>query len=278
MYKYKPVDLFYLVSFDCNQRCSKCSHWKMKYEDELLDVNKFIKNILALDTIEELCIVGGEPLVHKEKVSKIIKSIVKKDIRTVIITNGVLMDKEFIDFLANYNVHIVVSIDTMEKNFWEYIRGDQSYDLVINNTRYASRILQPSQLSIQSVLAEETRNHVKNVAAFAEELGIYHSIQAYVQDGFNGKWTSLESDKHIQVPEKTKTQCYAAGKNLSVMPNGDVFTCFQQQLISECRRPIGNLKKDKLNELLKSEYILKILEKMQKCNLPCKVLKCNQME
>ncbi|MFW6015935.1 MAG: SPASM domain-containing protein, partial [bacterium] len=87
-----------------------------------------------------------------------------------------------------------------------------------------------------------------------------------------------KSHRKQQTSEIINKQCYAAGKNLSVMPNGDVFTCFQQELIPGCQKAIGSLKNDNLDELIRSDYIMKILEKMQECDLPCKVLKCNQME
>jgi len=77
-----------------------------------------------------LCIVGGEPLLFKNEIYEILHGISNTNIRTVIITNGVLMDKGFIDYISDYNSHIVTSIDTVDREFWKFVRGANSYDVV----------------------------------------------------------------------------------------------------------------------------------------------------
>ena len=51
--------------------------------------------------------------------------------------------------------------------------------------------------------------------------GIYHSIQDYVQDGFDGLWTEIQNNKVV-----SDQNCYAYLSNMSILPNGDIFTCF----------------------------------------------------
>lgn len=59
------------------------------------------------------------------------------------------------------------------------------------------------------------------------------------------------------------------------MPNGDVKTCFQQEKIDGCSQPIGHINENP-NKILEKVYTKFVIEKMKKCDLPCKVLKCNQ--
>lgn len=270
---YRPTDIYYMNTIECNQKCTKCSHWKHKDKAERLPTEKIINGLKSIPTAKEFCIVGGEPLLFKTEIYEILQGIASTDIRTVVITNGVSMDKVFIDTVAKYNIHIVVSIDTIDKEFWKFVRGTNSMNRVLRNFEYAYSILSPEQLSIQSVLSKETEPYLKEVADYAKSKNIYHSIQDYVSEGFEGFWTELENKKAL-IPDDGQ-QCFAAGRNLSIMQNGEVFTCFQQTWITGCEKPLGNLNTQTMEKILSSEYANFVNEKMKICNLPCKVLKCN---
>jgi sulfatase maturation enzyme AslB (radical SAM superfamily) len=270
---YRPTNIYYMNTIECNQKCTKCSHWKYKDKADRLPTEKFINGIKSIQTARELCIVGGEPLLFKPEIYEILKGIGETDIRTVIITNGVSMNKEFIHNVSKYNIHIVVSIDTMDREFWKFVRGTNSYNKVLKNFEYASSILTPAQISIQSVLSKETLPHMAEVTEYANSKNVYHSIQDYITEGFEGSWTVTENKQAI-IPDNGQ-QCFAADRNLSVVQNGDVYTCFQQTWIDGCQKPIGNLNSQTMTEILNSEYAISVSDKMRTCNLPCKVLKCN---
>jgi MoaA/NifB/PqqE/SkfB family radical SAM enzyme len=262
-----------MITIQCNQKCSKCSHWKQKDGAERLLVSKFTKAIKAISTAQELCIVGGEPTLFKSEIYEILQLLSDTSIRATIITNGVLADKDFIDKISNFNIHIVFSIDTLDKEFWRFVRGTNSYDVVFRNFEYATTVLNSAQISIQSVLSKETEPYISEVADYAMRKNLYHSIQDYVSEGFNGCWTE-KIDKQIVIPDNEQ-QCFSANRNLSIMQNGDVFTCFQQSWIDGCQKTLGNLNTQEISEILSSDYALYISKKMKVCNLPCNVLKCN---
>lgn len=260
-------------TIECNQKCTKCSHWKNKDNADRLPTQKIINALLSISTAKELCIVGGEPLLFKNEICEILHGISNTDIRTVIITNGVLMDKSFIDKISEYNAHIVVSVDTVDREFWKFVRGSNSYDVVFNNLEYATSVLTSTKISIQSVLAKETQPYLKSVSDYANSKNIHHSVQDYIAEGFEGIWTPIENKQAII--SDNGQQCFASDRNLSIMQNGDVYTCFQQTWINGCHNPIGNLKANEMNDILLSEYVVFVCEKMKVCNLPCKFLKCN---
>jgi MoaA/NifB/PqqE/SkfB family radical SAM enzyme len=258
---------------ECNERCTKCSHWKYKDKAARIPSAKLIDCLTSIPTVIELCIVGGEPLLFKSEIYDILQGIEDTSIRTVIITNGVLLDKVFINTVSKYNIHIVVSIDTIDRDFWKFVRGTNSYDRVLNNFEYATRILTPAQISIQSVLSVETQPYIAKVSEFAKSKNIFHSIQDYIADGFEGSWTILKN-KQVIIPDNAQ-QCFAANRNLSIVQNGDIYTCFQQTWIEDCQKPLGNINSQSMNDILSSEYSKSVLEKMLVCNHECKVLKCN---
>lgn len=267
------TEFYYMITTQCNQRCSKCSHWKKKDDAPRLPPQKMIEAIKALPGLCDLIIVGGEPLLFKDEILKIIKGIAATPVRTVLISNGVALSSEFIDEIKDYKIHIVVSIDTMDCNFWKFVRGVDSYNLVMKNLEYAIRTLSPYQISLQSVLAEETKAFVPEVKKFADAHGLYHSVQNFIAEGFDGSWTPIKTS---EIPfSRDAQQCFAADRNLSVMQNGDVYTCFQQSWIKGFERPLGNLNTTPIEQIISSPYAQAVQEAMRKCNKSCKELKCN---
>lgn len=117
----------------------------------------------------------------------------------------------------------------------------------------------------------QTREHINDVCEMCKNYGIYHFIQDYIED-FNGKWDKIDT---LQNTKHTNISCKAHISNLSILPNGDVYTCFQQNLIENCQKPIGHISQ-KPQEILQNPYLQFVRNKMRNCNLSCKVLKCNQ--
>ncbi len=270
---YNVKNIYYMVDILCNERCSKCSHWKSKSIKADITAKEIYEFINGFSNAHELCIVGGEPLIYKSLIMEIISNI-NPDIRIVVITNGVLCDSDFVDFLQDKNIHLIFSIDTLDKEYWKFIRGNDTYDKVINNLNYAISKLDTDKISIQSVRAKETLGELPNISEYCCKNDIYHSIQDYVQDGFDGKWSGVVNNSEIAGNSNLEeSDCYAYDGNLSIMPDGRVFTCFQQELIKGFEVPIYNIK-NKIE--IDSGYLNDLVNSMKKCNLPCKVLKCNE--
>jgi sulfatase maturation enzyme AslB (radical SAM superfamily) len=274
MIEYNPTDIYYMNTIECNQKCSKCSHWKKKDTAQRLSAQKIINAILQIPSSKDFCIVGGEPLLFKNEIVEILKGLsVKKKLRTTIITNGVLLSNGFVNKIKDFNIHIVVSIDTVNKEFWKYVRGSDSMNLVLENFENAVKTLEQEQISIQSVLSKQTEPYLKDVSHYALKFKVFHSIQDYISEGFGGEWTPL--DNKISFVPDNEQQCHAAGRNLSIMQNGDVLTCFQQTWINGCEKPLGNLNIHNIEEILSNRYVGHVYKQMKKCSLSCKVLRCN---
>lgn len=79
---YRPTNIYYMNTIECNQKCTKCSHWKYKDKADRLPTEKFINAIKSISTATELCIVGGEPLLFKSEIYEILQGISDTDIRT----------------------------------------------------------------------------------------------------------------------------------------------------------------------------------------------------
>ena len=269
-----PIEVYYMITINCNQMCSKCSHWKYPtFTQPRLGTDKILRFLLSMPTCRDFTIVGGEPLLFKQEILQLLRGLKNSNIRTVIITNGYALDKEFVDVVKNFNVHFVFSIDTVNKDFWKFVRGCDSYEKVMQNFEYAFSQLTGWEISIQSVLAKETEPYMAGVKEYAAKHHVSHTIQDYISEGFDGHWTPLEN-KTANIPD-TGQQCFAAERNISILQDGSVMTCFQQNLICGCEKPLGNLHIDEADKIIHSEYAKFVIEQMKYCNKPCKILKCN---
>lgn len=97
--------VYFIVTKECNSACSFCY---MRYGN----VNE--SNINALksieSTIDHLVVIGGEPLLYKDRVIKVL-NMCRHVNEITITTNGKCLSTEFIELIKSYdNVYVQVSI------------------------------------------------------------------------------------------------------------------------------------------------------------------------
>jgi MoaA/NifB/PqqE/SkfB family radical SAM enzyme len=130
----KPLRLGIIPTDWCNLRCIMCPTSRHK--------NSFTFSASVLSKIEELLPYleainwqGGEFLQLKY-VKEMFVSLKKyPHIENEIITNGLLLDKEWIELLLESNVVVTFSIDSPVKEIYEYIRRGAKYDELIKRLK-----------------------------------------------------------------------------------------------------------------------------------------------
>jgi MoaA/NifB/PqqE/SkfB family radical SAM enzyme len=270
LYGIKGNELIYMITNRCNERCSKCGIWKNPESDnQHLPIVHFIECIRRLHhNLYQITLTGGEPLLFKDEVMQIAEEARELKVPMMIISNGKLLDKSFLEEYAVMEHILVISIDTIDKNKWNEFRGIENYDTVMQNILLAKDIL-GDKLMIQSVLADETKDEIPKVIDFCKKHNIQHSIQLY-QD-FGGNWNGIS-----ETPETENDTPCAARKNICIYPNGDVVKCFDHRRISLAKEPIGNIAKEDIIEILCTKRSTEISKIMKTCNFPCKNMSCNK--
>lgn len=138
-------ELKYLnISLDrsCNLHCRMCRKDividKLETEIYYKILNK-CRN-LNLDILEFTT--AGEPFLYKDRLLEFLETLTTKDTKQVnFITNGTLLDKEYIDKLEQIkikngiNISICVSIDSINEVGYKIVRGGD-FNKVIENTEY----------------------------------------------------------------------------------------------------------------------------------------------
>jgi len=269
-YGIKGNELIYNITNRCNEKCQKCGIWKNPETDsQHLDIVHIIECIRRLHfNLYQVTITGGEPLLFKNDIITIAEEARKLKVLLIVISNGILLDKSFLEKYAILEHILVISVDTIDKDKWNEFRGSQSFDIVMQNIILAKDVL-GDNLRIQSVLADETKNEIPHVIEFCRKYNIKHNIQLY-QD-FGGHWKSTDEIKGID----DNTPC-AARKNICIYPNGDVVKCFDHLRIPLAKEPIGNIAKEDIVEILCTKRSTEISRIMKTCNFPCKNMSCNK--
>jgi MoaA/NifB/PqqE/SkfB family radical SAM enzyme len=269
-YGIKGNELIYNITNRCNEKCLKCGIWKTpENNSQHLDIVHIIECLRRLHhNLYQVTLTGGEPLLFKNDILQIAEEARNLKIPMIVITNGTLLDKNFLEKYAAMEHILVISVDTIAKDKWNEFRGTKSFDVVMQNILLAKNIL-GKNLRIQSVLANETKDGIPMVVEFCKKYNILHNIQLY-QD-FGGYWNNA-----IETIEKDdKTPC-AARKNICIYPNGDVVKCFDHRRIPLAKEPIGNIAEGDIIEILCTKRSTEISRIMKICNFSCKNMSCNK--
>ena len=102
------------LTYRCNHQCLFCScPWEAddtyKREELLLGEWFHVVNELISHGVQSFTLTGGEPLIRTD-LKEIIKYIASKNAPIVMISNGRVMDDNFLNFLTEYDVSLCISV------------------------------------------------------------------------------------------------------------------------------------------------------------------------
>jgi radical SAM protein with 4Fe4S-binding SPASM domain len=117
------------ITSDCNIRCKHCYLSAGSSDTCSIDHNRISETISELTRIigtTEIVFSGGEPLTYKnlETLLRHSKSLGHK---TVLFTNGILINKSNIGYISKYVDEIQISMEGITKEKFELIRGKNTY-------------------------------------------------------------------------------------------------------------------------------------------------------
>ncbi len=280
----KPSHLILHVTNKCNLRCKTCFVDFTKDEkeltlDEIEEISNYLNKLIWLD------IGGGEPFLRKD-LPEICAKFNTKSIS--IPTNG--FDPELIYGITKKirertkaEVHISISIDGFKKTN-DDIRDKGCFDKSIETLKILKRI-KGIKIKVNTVLCEKNYDEIIDFMKFIKKFNIdFHSIiflrgisrdpafkcPSYeklvkikkdifkIWDTYDYGFQSIEK-KILQnyqkclyetslkiIKEKRQLpRCLAGKQHLVIYSNGDIAFC-------ETLKPLGNLRKENINTLLKS--------------------------
>ncbi len=275
-----PIYLVHALTARCNARCGFCA-WNPDFYDptEQLPtpaIKQLYSDARSLGFIG-LSVWGGEPLLHRD-FEEIMRHAHEEGLLTNMVTNGFLLEKK-LDAVIRYIDRVSISVDHPSSKH-DALRGIPGlFDTIVSGTRALRRrapdkpiiwvcTLQKANVEVATLrrLAEAMAdlgvlgvfNGLREEAATEGDVGLheYAPSQTELRAAFDllrdlkrRGYPILNSNTHMAMMREGAPvyRCHWPKFMLPVEANGDIVDCMHWGT-----RPIGNLKRAPLAELLQS--------------------------
>jgi MoaA/NifB/PqqE/SkfB family radical SAM enzyme len=269
----RPLSAHVKLTENCQAKCISCDYWKSRWEDGInTDRAVDLVNQIAALGIRSLRFTGGEPLLRRDFFEILKKANTSPLKRIIVQTNGLLIKKLHKDINDSAISDISVSIDGLKETN-DRIRGIQGYfDLGIEGIK----LLRDKHVAISVTLNRISVSELQTLAKVAHGVGaelevniLSRNLYFFKDADIASMWPerndvveiakflretlkrpSYEVDYVTQYYNNEITQeppCVLGYLQVFVVSNGDVLTgCYPL-------KPVGNILKDSLENILSSE-------------------------
>lgn len=271
-----PVSRYEFVSLVLTNRCNLscihcCADANSNIQNAELTTDEWMHVISVIKSmgIKNITITGGEPLIREdiERISKYLRKNFKGNL--TLMTNGLLINTENVDYLTDIYDHISISIDGCNKEMTSFIRGEGTYEKVIQTIKFL-KDRHFENISLSAILPNslEVEKEFENLC---ESLNVKAEIRYFSKRGRGGKNYRILAEEFQNYISKNNYHSYIfeehedvadlrscsaiRGATLTIGPQGLVFPC---NLLQDNQFGLGTIDSIKLeNEKLKQLYNFK---------------------
>jgi len=209
-------------------RCSSCCLFSQKTKkDSHLCMDDYYKalNDAKLFNCQEVIIIGGEPLLSKNKFISISEYIRKLEIPNIILySNGLLLDKYLMNFLKNNRIAWKSNLFSINSTIHDKItQKNGSCDAQV--AKIKSALEMGIRLIINIEIMKVNQDYVNETIHFLNNLGIKEITYNFVTTKEDGYWPDLYTD-HIVI---NRDHLNGVSKN-DFFNNRDCNSCWSGQL------------------------------------------------
>ncbi len=293
--KIKPYKILLNLTDLCNSKCNFCDIWKIKPQNEinLSDLESIFKSLNS--NLYWLSLSGGEVTLvkyYKQMIDSLVLNC--KNVKILAFTTNALAVNRALDYALyakekGLDVLVTISLDGDERIHDELrgVKGNfkKCFDLYYKlkakkiNCNFGITISdQNNEFIIKKYL--EYKNLIKAVT-FVHNHGIFgidknleddkilESIEFIYKNYPTNKLEHIIEKIHLKIAilflkkkrKKNIIPCDVINTSLHVMPNGDVKPCMFME-------SLGNIREQKINQIIHSENTNMIKEKIKKNNCP----------
>lgn len=264
--------MYVYLTNNCNERCRHCYMYAGEKLSDELSTTELEELLISFSKCggEVVTFTGGEATTRTD-FFEILRSAKSSKLSVCLLTNGILLNREFIGKLKHYVDEIQISLDGYDRQSYFDVRQVDAFDKVIMAIDNSVRANIRTIVAI-TPLCETLVGHRKDYIEFARELRLkYDSEKFFVKfnkellDGRSVQITDIDNDfyrdeiQHIirEISPFSKEEGFAidhrnnTGFNncgyggLTVTANGDVYGC---NLIGLCSSQ-GNIRRDKFTDI-----------------------------
>jgi len=257
----KPRKLIFELTNKCNLHCKICSIWQEKDEIEFgsdkLDV--VLKDATARK-VKVISFTGGEPMLMDNFLDYYEKAIeVRPKAHIHISSNGFATEK-ILTTLSKLNtdkVSITFSLDGVQSH--DNLRGQKGAKDQLCKTLGSIRNKFPEiQMYLKMTVCKTNSDEVDATRSFSEEQKIPFQVKEIEQIPYYYDRVKSSPDEYFSVSELSSTNCLWPRDTLFIGLDGTVHLCRKDE--------VGNIYKNPLSEILKSNELKEQLRKMKNCN------------
>jgi MoaA/NifB/PqqE/SkfB family radical SAM enzyme len=252
------VYLMVNLPYQCNYRCLKCCNHLATSDPspgENLDSRLVTESIHSVSNIAARVVVfagEGEPLLHPEFLS-LVKEVHATGLLPYVFTNGSLLTKENVDFLAANGATLIISMDSIDPETYRRLTGERgSLQVILANIRYCREVyrdlieekdgLRLTSLAVNMVVNQLNVAEAESIREFCGEdiafvcnrptrigLAEHNWEVIYGQEASNSSVDSVIDNLSKDHPPLGTTPdgrwCAYMRNGISISPQGEILTC-----------------------------------------------------
>lgn len=242
-YLIKWIDLF--TTTKCNLSCDYCFHSNRSLGDtKFEDVISYIENIdsyLAPNMV--INFFGGEPLLNKDLIIKVVNHYKDRKYKYGVCTNGTIFDVDLFKFFIDHNIKVQVSIDGDEET---HNKARSKHKIIAENIK--KMISLGVNVNARMTYSPETVDKLSQNISYVHSLGINRIMHQGVEEANWDEKSVLEfkdqTKKIINFVQKNPNVkltyisrilkdcqsshgllCKAGKEMIALLPNGDIYPC-----------------------------------------------------
>lgn len=266
----------------CNLRCkhcyegkqTKCVHWDFQEFKSAID--KLWSSFQKWGVKGEISLIGGEPTLHPD-FDKIVRYLYERDdVESIsILTNGVVINPNLIGLIKECNCFLQVSIDGINEEKHDEIRGKGNYAKLMANVETLVR--EGIHPSAHYVLSKQTTPLTKDFFVSLAQKGIklmsFSRLvpmgNAMIEDMLSPKETketmemidgmkqtclnnglSIRTTRPLWCNFGSSGRCPVGIQTITILENGDVLPCRRLPIV------LGNIKSDSFYKIWYTSKVL----------------------
>jgi MoaA/NifB/PqqE/SkfB family radical SAM enzyme len=173
----KPVLAVFEVCLRCNSDCGYCNLPLNvgRYEMTSEEIRRVFTDLYR-EGLRFVFVQGGEPLLRRD-LPEILDALAEVGFGLTLITNGTRFTPELVARLARLPLNISVSLDTLNRDRYQQIRGADQLRSVLAGIELLAEFPHPKYLTC--IVSEVNRGDVLEVVRFARACGFLPVVGAY---------------------------------------------------------------------------------------------------
>lgn len=167
------------VTENCNSRCVTCYAWKNKIVNELSteEIKDVLRQLKELG-VKSVIFIGGEPLLRNDIGNLVKEARLLKFYPIMLVTNGLLLESKAEELLENGVTHLAVSVDGIGRTN-EVIRGIRgNYEKSIRGMKAVLDLKKRRNLGVSvtlltTILLNQNVDEIPQLVETARSLGVH---------------------------------------------------------------------------------------------------------